>query len=257
MIRVWLLLGLSAALPAGADSAATERLAAGVAEFTAAYQAWDGARFAAAAEIFRQATTNAGAGATPFYWLGTAHFHRLLELQHRPGGSTNAAAAAAALDTAVEALTVAVKLDPRQAESHALLGTLYGLKIDGNLVRGMRFGPRVQKHCRLAMECGADNPRVQYLLGTCRFHTAKKSAAWREVLATLLVAEKLFEAESRTPAGPFDPRWGRDSCLTFIGRTYEKLGQSAPAADYYRKALALRPQDYVAQAGLSRVTNRK
>ena len=150
-----------------------------------------------------------------------------------------------------------MKLDERHAESHALLGTLYGMKIDGNLLRGARFGPRVQKHQKQALEFGADNPRVRYLLGTCQFHTAKKPAAQREALATLLAAEKLFAAEAQRPAGPLEPRWGRSSCLTFIGRTYELLGQRTEAADYFRKALAQHPADHLAKEGLARVTEKK
>ena len=246
-----------AALLARADGRADELTAAGIAEFTVAYQVWDGQRFAAAAELFRQATTNTPGSSTNFYWLGAAQFHRMLQLRGLPASSTNTLAATAAMDAALAALSSAVKLDARQAESHALLGTLYGMKIDGNLVRGLRFGPRVQKHRNQAMEFGADNPRVRYLLGTCQFHTAKKPAAQREALASFLAAEKLFIAEAQHAAGPLEPRWGRSTCLTFIGRTYELLGQRTEAADYFRKALAQHPADHVAKEGLARVTENK
>lgn len=244
---------LCSALLAHAEAATDKLTAQGIAEFTAAYQAWDGAGFAAAAKTFRRAAASASATATDFYWLGAAEFHRMLQLQGSPGSE----AAAAASDSAVDALTTAVKLNERHAESHALLGTLYGMKINGNILRGARFGPRVQKHQKLALAAGANNPRVQYLLGMCRFHTAKKPAAWRETLATLLAAERLFAAEARTAAAPLEPRWGHDSCLTFIGRTYESLGEPKQAADYFRKALAIHPRDRVAQAGLKRVAAKK
>jgi len=262
MLRVnSILIGLLAALSVQASAASNDLSAAGVAEFTAAYQSWDAARFAAAAKLFRQASTNAPTNATNFYWLGAAQFHRMLQLQNAPANRTNEASAKAALDGAVDALTLAVKLDERHAErhaeSHALLGTLYGMKINGNLIRGARFGPRVTKHRGKATEYGASNPRVQYLLGMCEFHTAKKPAAWSETLTTLLAAEKLFEAEAEVPGGPLDPRWGRSSCWTFIGRTYESLGERTKAAEYFRKALAEHPVDHVAKDGLKRVTEQK
>jgi tetratricopeptide (TPR) repeat protein len=258
MLRVGcILIGMLAAWSGHASAGSNDFCAAGVAEFTAACQAWDGARFRAAAELFRRATTNEPANATNFYWLGTAQFHRLLQLQTAPGSRTNEAAAKAALDAAVAALTRAVKLDANHAESHALLGTLYGMKIDGNLFRALRFGPRVAKHKELALKHGAANARVQYLLGTCQFHTAAKPAAWREALATLLQAEKLFETEAKTVAGPVEPRWGYDNCQTFIGRAYEALGQKPEAAEYYRKALTIRPQNAMANAGLKRVRDKK
>ena len=257
MIRSLLILMLFGALPARADAVADQLTVAGIAEFTAAYQAWDGARFAAAAELFRQAGANASASVTNFYWLGVAEFHRMLQLQNPPAGPTNPPPAGVARDAAVDALTTAVKLDGHHAESHALLGTLYGMKINDSVLRAGWYGPRVAQHQNQAIEFGAANPRVQYLLGLCRFHTAKQPAAWQETLATLLAADKLFEVEARVAAAPLEPRWGHDSCLTFIGRTYEKLGQPAKAADYFRRALEKHPQDCMAQAGLERVTKRK
>jgi tetratricopeptide (TPR) repeat protein len=258
MLRVnSILMGLLATLSGHASAASNELSAAGVREFTAAYRAWDGARFAAAAELFRQASTNAPMNVTNFYWLGAAEFHRMLQLQNAPANRTNAAAAKAALDAAVDALTLAVKLDERHAESHALLGTLYGMKINGNLIRGARFGPRVARHQKLALEHGASDPRVQYLLGMCQFHTANKPAEWQAALQTLLKAEKLFEAEAKTTAAPLDPRWGQSSCLTFLGRTCELLGQRKEAADYFRKALSMHPADHLAKEGLKQVSEDK
>ncbi len=110
---------------------------------------------------------------------------------------------------------------------------------------------------RQALELGATDPRVQYLLGTCQFHTAKKATKQREALTTFLLAEKLFDAEVNTPAVPLQPRWGRDTCLTFIARTYERLGERTQAAEYYRKALAARPADHLAKEGLARVMEGK
>lgn len=242
-------------LSAQAAGSADKWTSEGVAEFTAAYQAWDGPRFGAAAELFRQACTNEPGNCTPFYWLGTAWFHRMLQLHNAPSNPANTSAAEAAMDAAVDALKAAVKLCESHAESHALLGTLYGMKINGSMLRAARFGPRVAKHRGKALESGANNPRVQYLLGMCQFHTAKKPPEWRETLATLLVAEKLFADEAKVSGGPLDPRWGRSSCLTFIGRTYELLGQRREATDYFRKALVHHPADHLAKEGLARVEN--
>ena len=74
-----------------------------------------------------------------------------------PPQRTNTLAADAAMDAALAALETAVKLDERHAESHALLGTLYGMKINGNLLRAARFGPRVRE----ASEEGAGVRRAE------------------------------------------------------------------------------------------------
>ena len=61
----------------------------------------------------------------------------------------------------------------------------------------------------------------------------------------------------RRQQGPLEPRWGRSTCLTFTGRTYELLGEPTRAADYFRRALAQHPADHEAKAGLARVTEAK
>jgi tetratricopeptide (TPR) repeat protein len=257
-MRRWLpFLLLLPALLAQANVPAEKLAAAGVEEFTAAYEAWDGARFASAARLFLEACTNAPRSSTNFYWLGVAQFHRMLQLRTLPLQRTNEAAADAAMEAALAALNTAVKLREQDAESHALLGTLYGMKIDGNLLRALRFGPSVAKHQKKALEFGAKNPRVQYLLGMGQFHTAKKPVDWQAAVQTLLLAKKLFEAEAKTKAAPLDPRWGQSSCLTFLGRAYELLGQRKEAVDYFRKALAMHPADHLAEEGLKRASENK
>ncbi len=251
------LIGLLVTVSVQASAASNDLSTAGITEFTAAYQAWDGSRFGAAAELFRRATTQAPTNVTNFYWLGSAQFHRMLQSANAPAHRTNEAAAKAALDAAVDALTLAVKLDEHHAESHALLGTLYGMKINGSLLRGLRFGPRVAKHQELALKHGATNPRVQYLLGMCQFHTASKPTEWQTALQTLLQAEKLFAAEAKISAPPLEPRWGYDSCLTFLGRTYELLGHRKEAVDYFRQALVMHPADHIAREGLKRSSENK
>ncbi|MFO1500795.1 MAG: tetratricopeptide repeat protein [Verrucomicrobiota bacterium] len=251
-----ILILLGACLACASQPLADSRLE-GVTQFDAAYQAWDGPQFAAAAALFQQATSHFPRSSTNYYWLGTAHFHHLLQLQHSSPERSDTQPAAAAMDAALSALQEAVKMNPLDAESHALLGTLYGMKINGSLVRAVRFGPRVEAHRQKALQLGAANPRVQYLLGTCQFHTAKKKAAFREALATFLTAEQLFETEAKIPAGPLEPRWGYASCLTFIGRTYEQLAERTKAAEYFRKALARHPADHLAEEGLGRVTEKR
>ena len=249
MIGKAILLLLVSAIFVRADPAADKLTAAGITEFSVAYQAWDGARFGKAAELFRRAEERTPASATNSYWRGTALFHRMLQLK----SISDTKAASAAMDAAVASLETAVKLDPESAESHALLGTLYGMKIDGNIRLAIRYGRVVQDHQRRALKHGPGNPRVQYLLGTGRFHIAKDAASKSVALNTLLAAEKLFNAEARQPVKGFEPRWGFGSCLTFIARSYESQSQQTEALAYYRKALAANPADQVAREGVARL----
>ncbi len=230
-----------------ADDAAVR----GVSMFTRAYRDWDEKAFGEASTLLREACASLPDNATNHYWLGVCEFHRMLQIQGREPG---AAAVQATMDAAIGALTSCIEKQPAMAEAHALMGTLYGMKIDGNLVRAIKFGPRISRHRSEALKHGADNPRVQYLLGVCQFHTSKKRAAWLETLESLRRANKLFETERMNPAAsPLEPRWGQASCLAFMGRTLEQLGRPEDAVAEYRKAMALHPGHHAAQEGLERL----
>jgi tetratricopeptide (TPR) repeat protein len=246
------LLATAATMVVRADEAADRLTSAGIAEFSAAFRAWDGGRFARAARHFEKAAAHTPNSPVNFYWQGVASFHHMLQIESQ--SVPDKRAADAAMQDAIDALESAVRIDPHLAESHALLGTLYGMKIRGGLLRAIRYGPRVQEHQKHALHSGADNPRVKYLFGTGLLHTAKNAADHRKALATLLTAEKLFLIEAKHPPKPFEPRWGLSSCRTFIGLTYLKLGEEAHAAEYFKKALAEHPNDHIAKEQLARIT---
>jgi len=254
MIRT-LAIALFATLhPAAADPATDRVTRSGIDAFRNAYQAWDAAGFTTAAAHFQKAAERAPGAHQNHYWRGVALFHHMLHLRNQRPPRENAAARS--MDLAIESLETAVKLNPRDAESHALLGTLYGMRIHGGMLRAIRFGPRVQEHQREALAHGAHNPRVRYLLGAARFHTAKNRAGYLEALKTLQAAEKLFAAEAaQRHRDPTAPRWGAGSCLTFIGRAYLELGERKHAAEYFRRALAAHPNDHIARQELDRLNH--
>ena len=245
---------LACTLLARADEAADQLARAGIAEFRAAHQSWDAARFGKSEEYFHKAAEKSPGAALNHYWQGVSAFHRMLQYRSQPASKAHEKAADAAMESAAAAFGRALEKDSSHAESHALLGTIYGMKIKGGMLRAIRYGPAVQEHREKALNTGAENPRVRYLLGAGLLHTAKDNHDRKAALKALLEAETFFAAEAKRPAKPFEPRWGRSSCLTFIGKTYEQLGEPAKAADYFRKALAEHPADHIAKDGLARVT---
>jgi tetratricopeptide (TPR) repeat protein len=232
-----------------ADDAAVGLVKTGIVEFTAAYQAWDEAGFARAAGTFSKACASQPDSGTNCYWKAVAEFHRLL---HLLGSPTNQTAASKALHATLTTLTQAVKLDGGNAETHALLGTVYGMSIAESPVRAVWLGRRVMAEQAKALEFGPANPRVQYLLGMSHYHAPAMWGGKSEALACLLKAEKLFAAEAEQPAGPIAPRWGRSNCLAFIGKTYDALGKPAEAEKYFQKALAVNPHDKLAQSEMEK-----
>ncbi len=219
---------------------------AGIAEFTEAYQSWNGDGFKKAAATFAQAPDSF----TSQYWRGTANFHRLLFLLGEP--STSRRVTEQALEETTASLERAVQLKPDSGEAHALLGTVYGLSIAANPVRAVWLGPRVMDQEKQARKLSPENPRVLYLEGMSLFYGPSLLGGKSTALELLLAAEKLFAAEARKPAGPLEPRWGQSACLTYIGKTYDALGKPAEAEVYYRKALAVNPHDRLAQGELQK-----
>lgn len=236
-----------------ADEATDKLMVSGVASFCAAFRAWDGERFADSADHFGKAVEKDPQSAQALYWQGVALFHRMLWLQHPAQGAPRTKDADAVMETAIRAFESSVAKDPRNAEAHALLGTLYGMKIKGGMIAAIRYGPQVREHQQQALTCGATNPRVLYLLGAGQLHTASNPAARQEALDSLLAAEKLFAQETKTAARPLAPRWGYSSCLTFIGKAHEALGKPSEALAYYRKARAMHPADHAAADGIKRL----
>ncbi len=225
---------------------------AGIAEFNAAFQAWNGERFSHAGEIFREETLREPKNATNFYWLGVTEFHHMLQLRSTPGNDT---AAEKADTAALAALNEALNLDAHNAETHALLATIYGIRIGEHWIRAVTLGPRAMSHSKKAMKEGATNPRVRYLLATGEYYMASDEADLRKALNDLLLAETYFADEASRAQNPLEPHWGRSSCHTFIGLTYEKLGDRSRAAEFFHKSLAEHPADNLARTGLFRITS--
>lgn len=253
MIRALFIALLASIMAAHANPASDGRVREGIGDFTTAYHDWSSDGFTVAAGKFLVATKADPRSARAFYWLGTARFHLMLHLRNQQPPKNNAADNS--MDDAITALEGALDLAPDHAECHALLGTLYGMKIQGGLLRAIRYGPGVQNHRKQALRNGADNPRVRYLLGTCLFHTAGDADDYRAALDEFLTAEKLFIAESAREPQPLAPRWGLGTCRTFIGRTLVELGQKERAAEYFRKALAEQPNDHIARAELAKTSS--
>ncbi len=227
-------------------------MTAGVEAFTAAYQTWDQAGFAKASDLFEQAGQQAPGSGSPFYWKGVAEFHRMLHLLGAAETRTNRPDVTKAMNATIAALKLAVKRNAHDAESQALLGTVYGMSIAASPTRALWLGPRVMGLRDKGLRDGPENPRVQYLIGMSHYHAPDLLGGKEEALKCLLKAEKLYALEAGKAAGPLEPRWGRSSCLAFIGKTYDALGKPAEADQYFRKALKLNPQDRLAREELEK-----
>jgi tetratricopeptide (TPR) repeat protein len=235
---------------AGAATGTTNGLASGVQAFNTAFEAWSYEGFVASAERFAAEARLAPASFPAFYWQGVATFHAAL-CAGASDGAADRRRAAARLREAGSAFESALRLKPDDAECHALMSSVIGMEIARHPASALWRGPRVLRHQRLALRNGPDNPRVHYLIGCGYYHAPSILGDRQQALAHFLKAEPFFDREAEEPADPLQPRWGRSSCLTFIGSLHEASGDRGKAEQYYRKALRANPHDRLAQQALA------
>jgi tetratricopeptide (TPR) repeat protein len=144
------------------------------------------------------------------------------------------------LEEAEAHLEAVLKINPRFAEGHALLGGVLGAKIAKSPIKGILLGPRSSAAVDQAMELEPDNPRVLLANGTGKFNTpAMFGGSDREAETLLRKALERFAAE---PADKPWPNWGRVDVHAWLGQVLVKRGDKAGALAEYEKALALAPK---------------
>ena len=143
------------------------------------------------------------------------------------------------LDDAVERLRSIVKSRPRDAEVHALLGSVYGLQIARSSVKGMLLGRRVSGALDEAAALGPDNPRVALVQGISAFNTPPMFGGGTDKAERLL--RQSLDRFAREPANRPWPNWGRFDAHAWLGQTLLRKGDRAGARAEYDRALALAP----------------
>lgn len=107
------------------------------------------------------------------------------------------------------------------AESHALLGSVYGATIGVEPARAPELGAKARKELAKALELAPHNPRVHLLLGTSAFHRPVEYGGGPAVAEPhLRRALELFKQEPE--AKPW-PNWGRSEAYGYLEQTMKKL----------------------------------
>jgi tetratricopeptide (TPR) repeat protein len=154
----------------------------------------------------------------------------------------------ALLKEAADTLEEAVQADPRSAEAHALLASVYGAQIAVSPMRGIMLGSRIDSHLKKALDLEPNNPRVVLQDGISAFNTPpsfggsaeKAEASFRRSLA-------LFGQEP--PDRPW-PNWGRFDAHVWLGQALAKKGDRDGARREYEAALVLAPNSQWVRRGL-------
>lgn len=225
----------------------------GIQQFRDGYRTWDAELLDQAATTFQRAAAEQPRDYAAAYWLGVARFHIVLHRRNTTSTQGKTTECATLIHEAQTALKRAIELNRRDAEANAMLGVLVGMEISDHPVRSLWQGPYVQQCLRKALHNGADNPRVQYLRGACLLEGPDTLGGPSKAIECLRAAERLFahEVPEKKRAGLDAFSWGHDHCLVFIGRAYARLGDASAAREYFNKALAMAPDNRLAQRSLN------
>lgn len=229
-----------------------KEMADGFSRFEKAYSAWSDTQFVAVARFYGARERAYPGCYLPAYWQGVIHFYLVSYYLFGYEKDIDKRRAALYIDSALTCLKRAERLSPGNAEITALTGTLYGIAIYLNPLKAVTLGSAVLKATKKAASADSVNPRVYYLTGMSYYHTPRLMGGGFETgLKYLLKADTLFERESIESKDNLKPRWGHSTCLGFAGNIYLKKGMRADAETYFKKALAINPEDKIARKGLA------
>lgn len=229
-----------------------------IARFNVAYNVWDEDSFIVVNQQFSRIASTWPESGLPHYWQGVVQFHLVSYTLFGLPEHRDKKAARRYVENALNALDDALKLQPGDAESLALLGTLTGIKIFLSPLQAPVLGPRVMSSIKAALSVDSTSPRVYYLAGVSYYNTpVLMGGGVDKGLPFLLKAEKLYRREAAHPVRPESPRWGRSTCLGFIAKAYAKKEDYDRAHRWYKSALAINPYDKMAKMGLRELEKRK
>ncbi|MDF3125120.1 hypothetical protein [Rheinheimera sp. 1928-s] len=140
-----------------------------------------------------------------------------------------------ALDSAQSVLEQLTTAQP-QADSLALLSSVYGMQIGNNPVKGALYGPKAGKAIQQATELEPANPRVSLIKAITAYNTpavfggSKQSAVDLSSKAIELYAQPCQQI-----------CWGHAEAYTWRGLAKQELGDKAGAIADWTKAMEVDP----------------
>lgn len=144
------------------------------------------------------------------------------------------------LDDAVAHLQLVVNRNSKDAEAHALLGSVYGLQIAAApFIRGMTLGPRANAALDRASEIDATNPRVLLIQGVSAFNTPAMFGGGTDKAEQFL--RRSLDRFASEPATKTWPNWGRFDAHVWLGQALLHKGNKPGARAQYDQAQALAP----------------
>jgi tetratricopeptide (TPR) repeat protein len=152
----------------------------------------------------------------------------------------NSKEAKAYINDGIDKLNRVLEENENFGEAYALMASFYGGKISLFPLSGMWNGPKSGKFMAEAYNYSSSSPRVHLLDGISKFYTPEKWGGG--IAAATLSIEKAIELYGEQEADAI-PAWGKTDAYTWMGNIESKKGNKAAARKYYKKALAIEPEN--------------
>ncbi len=145
------------------------------------------------------------------------------------------------VDDGIDHLKKSLDLKKNAADTHALLGSLYGLKITG-MASSFIYGPKSAGCLEKAIELDSTNPRVYLFSGISnKYKPGMFGGGPEKAVRDFLKAITCFR--KFRPELPIYPDWGREEAHAWLGMVYLEEGDCQAAEREFNAALAINP-DY-------------
>ncbi|MEP6493986.1 MAG: tetratricopeptide repeat protein [bacterium] len=201
-------------------------------EIEKAQMAGDDAKLAAAVALANRVATAFPTDGLILHYQGYAIYRQGL-LQMGRGGD-----ASALFEQARGILERSLKARPLP-ETHGLLSSIDGQLIAKSPNRAMELGMASQASQSAALSIGPKSPRVWLLRGQGAIFTPPEYGGGLSVAeGQLKHAIELFASDAPKPG---EPSWGKAEAYAWLGQVYEKQGDKAKAASFYKQAIDIAP----------------
>lgn len=131
----------------------------------------------------------------------------------------------------------------KDAESLALMGACFGLKIGFSPNSGMTLAPKASGLFQQALKLSPGNPRVLYFQGLHVYHTPAFFGGGAEKALPILEAAEKAAREENPTENAWVPRWGRAESLAWLALMQLDQHQAAAAKQNVEAALTM-DEDY-------------
>lgn len=194
----------------------------------------DLAALAGARTLARRAVTAYPQHPLLTYYLAET-FYR--EATHRLESEPDSAQAL--LERAQDILDPAAERENAIPETHALRGSVIGMRIT-NMLKGITMGPGADAAIERALEAGPENPRVWLARGIGTLNKPGFVGGGVEpALEQFERARVLFERDDPAPG---HPAWGEAELRAWIGIAHAQEGRTEEARRAFEAALRIEPE---------------